>query len=145
MAREWVHRRNCALSPAQLALWFGSIGVLSAGIAIGFALTGATLVLPFAGIEILALLTAYIVYARHAGDYERVVADSGCVIVERSTGTRCSREVYSTPWVRIEYPGGPRAPITLVCSGGKTTVGRHLPAQSRAQWAVELRRALATI
>jgi len=61
------------LSPRQCGLAFGAVGIVSGGIATVFATQGVWLVLPFAGIEILALVIAFVVYARHTGDFERIV------------------------------------------------------------------------
>ncbi|NDG57663.1 MAG: DUF2244 domain-containing protein, partial [Betaproteobacteria bacterium] len=40
-------RRNCALSPKQLALWFAAISSVSIAVGCFFALAGAWMVLPF--------------------------------------------------------------------------------------------------
>jgi len=55
------------MSPAGLAMAFAALAVLTLAIGAGFALVGAWLVLPFAGLEVLALVVAFIVYARRAG------------------------------------------------------------------------------
>ena len=58
------HSRNCAMSPAALAGALGLLAVVTLTIAIGFALMGAWLILPFAGLEVLGLGAAYLCYAR---------------------------------------------------------------------------------
>ena len=55
------------MSPAGLALALAGLAVLTLAIGAGFAVIGAWLVLPFAGLEVLALAVAYFVYARRAG------------------------------------------------------------------------------
>jgi uncharacterized membrane protein len=55
------------MSPAGLAMAFAALAVATLAIGVGFALFGAWLVLPFAGLEVLALLVAFIIYARRAG------------------------------------------------------------------------------
>ena len=79
---EWVLRRHCSISPLQLALAFGSVALLSGVIAAAFASFGAWGVIPFAGLEIFALAVAYVVYARHTGDFERIVLAPGRLVVE---------------------------------------------------------------
>lgn len=103
------------------------------------------MVLPFAMLEVSGLLLAYVFYGRHAGDFEKIEAGDGRLIVERSTGTRLSREEHLCPWVRIEYEGRPRSPVWLVLAGKRIAVGRFLPEHERAQFANELRHALVTI
>jgi uncharacterized membrane protein len=102
-------------------------------------------VLPFAMLEVGGLLLAYVFYGRHAGDFEKIVAGNGRLIVERSEGTRLRCEEHLCPWVRVEYEGRPRSPVWLVMAGKRIAVGRFLPEHERAQFAIELRRALVTI
>jgi uncharacterized membrane protein len=52
------------MSPAGLAATFLSLAAVETAIGIGFALVGAWPVLPFAGLEVLALGAAYLAYAR---------------------------------------------------------------------------------
>ena len=101
--QQWLLRRNCALTPGQLAMCFAAIGVVSLLIAIAFALLGAWLVIPFAGIELLALGVAFLVHARHAGDYERIVVRADRLIVERVSGGNLAQMECQGPWIRVEY------------------------------------------
>lgn len=55
------------MSPAGLAMAFAALAALTLAIGVGFAMVGAWLVLPFAGLEVLALATAFFAYARRAG------------------------------------------------------------------------------
>ena len=66
--QEWLSKRNCALTPRQLAVFFGVLGSFSMAVATAWALQGAWVVVPFAGIEIAALGLAYVLYGRHAAD-----------------------------------------------------------------------------
>ena len=57
-----ILKRNCSISPAGLAGVFGALAVVALAIGAGFALAGAWLVLPFAGLEVAALSAAYLAY-----------------------------------------------------------------------------------
>ena len=48
-------KRNCSISPAGLACVFAALALAALAIGTGFALAGAWLVLPFAGLEALLL------------------------------------------------------------------------------------------
>src|SRR5438309_940919 len=63
---EWLLKRNCSLRPSQLVGFFASLCVVSLGIGTVCWLQGAPLVMPFAGIELAAVATAFLLYARHA-------------------------------------------------------------------------------
>ena len=70
---QWLLRRNCSMTPGQLVAFYLSLCAWSFAIAGAFWLRGATLVLPFAGLELLGVGAALLIYARHATDRERMV------------------------------------------------------------------------
>jgi uncharacterized membrane protein len=137
--QEWLSKRNCSLAPRQLALIFASLATVSLGIAVAFAAAGAWMVLPFAGIEVLALGTAFVVYARHAADYERIVLSRDCLLVETSRAERLSQETCAPAWIRVEYNGARQELIGLVTSGQRIEVGRFVPESERTDLAMQLR------
>ena len=112
-------------------------------IATAFAVLGAWLVIPFAGIELLALGVAFLVHARHAGDYERIVVRSDRLIVERLSGANLAQMECQGPWIRVEYGGARRELIRLVAAGREMSVGRFVPDDGRSQLARELRASVA--
>jgi uncharacterized membrane protein len=142
-SRQWVLKKNCALTPGQLATWFAFLGSISAAIAIAFALQGAWMVVPFAALEISALVVAYVVYARHAADYERIEVSSGEVTIETASASKVQRWVLSAPWVRVEYRGLPRDLIRLKSGAQEYFVGRYASDPDRRRLARELRGLLA--
>jgi uncharacterized membrane protein len=58
------YSRNCSISPAAFAGVLALLAVVTLSIGIGFALMGAWLILPFAGLEVLALGAAFLVHAK---------------------------------------------------------------------------------
>ena len=138
----WMLRRNCVLTPAQLAIWFVSLSAVSLGIAAAFAAFGAWMVVPFALIEVSVLGVAFFCYARHAGDYERIEASPGRLRVEASHGASLRVEEASPSWVRVDYRGRSREPIVLVAGRQKIAVGRFVPDHRKAALVQELRGAL---
>ena len=69
LARRSISTR-CAISPKGLATVFVLLAMVAIGIGIGFAAMGAWLVLPFAGLEALALAVAFFAVARRMADQE---------------------------------------------------------------------------
>ena len=132
-------KRNCSISPAGLACVFAALAVAALAIATGFALLGAWLILPFAGLEVLLLGGAFVLQARHATDYERLVLDGGRLCVEVSNGERVARHEFDACTLRVEADAehvvlrGPREALVL---------GRHLDGESRAAFAAALRQRL---
>ncbi len=138
----WTLRRNCMLSPRQLAVWFVSISTVSLGIAASFAAFGAWLIVPFAVLEVSVLGIAFFCYARHAADYERIEVGPGRLRVEAGHGARVRVEEVSPPWVRVDYRERLGGPIVLVAGRQKFAVGRYVPDHRKGALADELRGAL---
>ena len=60
-------KRNCSISPAALLGTFVALAVVTLAIGVGFAMVGAWLVLPFAGLEVVGLGVAFVMHARRVG------------------------------------------------------------------------------
>lgn len=146
-AYRWTLKRNCSATPAQLALVFGSIVTVSFVFGAAFALHGHWLILPFVGLELLAVGTAFVCYGRHAADFERIELDREGIRVERHDGATVERAQLALPWARVEMDEAgrgwmERVRLYVVAPGARVEVGRHLPDQRRRGLARELRQAL---
>lgn len=145
VAMTWLNKRNCSASPKQLAFVFLSLCVLSLGFGIAFAVHGLWMVLPFVGLEMVALAVAFVCYGRHATDHERIELTPDRVSVVRLEGERSKEFAFVRSWTRIEVSeqgmgGGVR--LELVSGGRRLEIGRHLTAGGRRRVARELKAAL---
>jgi uncharacterized membrane protein len=116
---------------------FAALAVLLLAIGAGFALVGAWLVLPFAGLEVLLLAAAYVVYARHAADYEKIDLDSGRLTVEVVQGERTARHELQGAKVTVD-----EGRVVLRGAKEELEIGRHLDAERRRELAAELEKKL---
>lgn len=139
---EWRLRRNCSVTPAQLGLLYASLCVISLGVAGFFWTQGATLVLPFAALELLAVGVAFLVYARHAADGERIRLMSHALVVEQETAGRLRRREFAREWVRVEPVAAAPNLIEVRAGGESVQVGRFLRVELRPALAREIRQAL---
>ena len=139
---EWSLKRNCSVTPAQLGGLYASMCVLSLGVAGFFWSQGATLVLPFAALELVAVAAAFLMYARHAADGERIRLADGRLVVEQETAGRVRRCEFAREWVRVEPQGSGGRLIEVRGGGQSVTVGRHVRSDLRPALAREIRRAL---
>jgi len=132
-------KRNCSISPAGLACVFAALAIAVLAIGAGFALLGAWLILPFAGLEVLLLAGAFLLQARHATDYERIELAGDRLRIDVADGARTARYELDARRVRIAMDEG-----ALVLRGPRETLqlGRHLDAAARAAFATELKRRL---
>lgn len=137
----WTIKRNCSASPRQLALVFASIVAVSFAFGAAFAAHGLWLVLPFVGLEVLAVAAAFFVYGRHAADYERIELRDGVVTVRCVDGPRATEWRARSAWTRVESDS---ARVYLVAHGARIEVGRHLAHGRRQALVHELRQALRT-
>ncbi|RCX11063.1 DUF2244 domain-containing protein [Extensimonas vulgaris] len=139
---DWRLARNCSVTPAQLGGLYLSLCAVSLGIALFFWTRGALLVLPFTGIEIIAVGIAFVLYGRHAADGERISLEGARLVVERETAGRLERAEFDRQWVRVEPKTGDRSLITLSAQGKVMEVGRFVRPELRAALASEIRMAL---
>ena len=134
-----ILKRNCSITPAGLACVFAALAVAVLAIGVGFAVAGAWLILPFAGLEVLLLAAAFVLHARHATDYERIELAGGRLRVEVGEASRVARYELDARRARIEMEGrhvllrGPEEQLEL---------GRHLDMASRMAFAAELKKRL---
>ena len=134
-------KRNCSISPTGLACVFAALAVAVLAIGTGFALAGAWLILPFAGLEVLLLAGAFVLQARHAADYERIALERGRLRVELAEGARLARYELDARRVRVEVDG---AHVVLHGERQALELGRHLDDESRIAFGAELKKRLRT-
>jgi uncharacterized membrane protein len=132
-------KRNCSISPAGLACVFAALAVAVLAIGAGFALLGAWLILPFAGLEVLLLAGAFVLQGRHATDYERIELADGRLHIALSEGSRVSRYEFDARSVRIAMAEGA---LLLRDPRQSLEIGRHLDAASRSRFSAELQKRL---
>ncbi len=138
----FLSRPNLALTRTQerLALW--SLAALCFATAIGFALLGYWLILPFAGLEIGALAWAFRALRSREGDYETLTIDGDRMVLEWHAGTHSERREMNRQWARVacdcRTPGrGCR--LSVSSHGRATEVGHYLNDEARLQLAATLR------
>lgn len=137
-------KRNCSISPSGLMRVFALLALATIGIAAAFAVLGAWLILPFAGLEALLLGGAFVVTARHAADYERIDLANGRLAVEVAEAQRTARYELDPHRARVclEKNEGYGARVRLRAPGADLEVGRHLDAETRVEFAAELTKRL---
>ena len=137
-----VARRNNSLGRGGRLGVFAFIFVVSVGIATAFAILGAWLILPFAGLEMLVLYLAFRHVERHAGDYELIAIDGDRVEVESFEGGRHRRHAFNRQWARLVV-SGECSRIALRSHGRELEIGRFVGAERRLEIARELGRRMA--
>jgi uncharacterized membrane protein len=140
-------KRNCSASPTQLAAVFGSLVAVSFAFGAVFAMLGLWMVLPFVGLELVAVAVAFLCYGRHAADAERIELAGGKVTVERVEAARRQCWEFDQERVRVEMEErgsgwGASVRVWLASRDEQVEIGRHLLDEKRSALAHELRTAL---
>lgn len=136
-------KRNCSISPHGLLRVYALLACAATGVAAIFAWLGAWLMLPFAGLEVVALAAAFLVTARHACDYERIELAGHRLTVEQGVAEQTARFELDARCTRVALEGGAgRERVLLRAPGAEFEVGRHLDAGTRVEFAAELTRRL---
>lgn len=92
---------NCSLSVKNTIRLVIGLATISMLVGIGFALAGAWLVLPFAGLEIIAIAYAFYYIHLHADDFESITIKEDSVIVEKYGYKVSDKAVFQRYWARV--------------------------------------------
>ena len=141
-ATHWLMKRNCSIAPRQLLFVYLSLSTLALTIGVFFWLRGAPFVLPFAGLELLALGGALAIYSRHAADRESVVLGAGRLRVDCHLGGHVEHAEFAPARVRVEPEHRDGSLIELSGEGRRIAIGRFVRPELRRALADELRAAL---
>ena len=87
---------------------------------------------------------AFLVYARHAGDGEKIILQGQQLVVELETAGRLQRAEFNREWVRVEPKDGDGSLIEVSGQGRSVRIGRHVRPELRPALAREIRRVLRT-
>lgn len=139
-------RRMSSLNPLSLrrcAAVFIALALVSLIPAVVFAALGAWLILPFAGLEALALLATYYWIARHAHDAESLVIRGNAVALAVRENAQTRHFEFNRAWVRVVVEQQRWATRLALRSHGKSVeVGRYLDDGSRRKLARTLQACL---
>ena len=137
-----ITRPNCSLSFAGRLLFFCVIFFLSAVIAVGFAFAGAWLIVPFCGLEVLALGWALYYISCHVNDYECIVIKDGTVTVEIGYYREVQKIEFQRYWMQvIVLPASiqGRCRIWVKAHGQEVELGRFVDDEERLALASQLK------
>lgn len=142
----FVVKPNQAMSWRSLMLVYTGIAAVTLTIGVSFYLIGLTLILPFSGIEILALGAAFYVTAAKGDEQEVILIDRDTIVIESGRKHPENRETFQRAWARVvlERSRNSWYPDRLVIRshGRQVEIGKFLNEQERQGLALELGRAL---
>lgn len=147
-SRQFIVRRNQSLSWKGNKVFILFVGILCFAIAIGFAIQGLWLILPFAGLEILALTTGLYICCLRNRQQEVITINQDKLIVEKGEKTPTESWEFERAWVNLElqqskFQGHP-SKLVVRSKGKETEIGACLTNNERQSLAVTLVETLQT-
>ncbi len=131
-----IIKPNASLSDEGVAKLIVGLMVFSLVVAVGFAMAGAWMVLPFAGLELLALVIAFVIVLRHAGDYEMITIEDDAVELEQCRLGEVVKHRFQRYWVRASLREESNGRLSLVIGShdkevefGRTMISNEQRAQ----------------
>ncbi len=136
--REWILKKNCSISPRQLAKAYFALCAASLVIASYFTAHGAWLVMVFAVLEMAAVAAAFVYFGRHAMDRECIALSDAELIVELVQAEKTRQFRFDPRRTRVALPALKHGLIGLEGNSGRIEVGRFLTERKRREFAREL-------
>ncbi len=144
--KQFIVRRNQSLSWRGNKFFIYFMAAVSFGIAGMFALQGLWLILPFAGLEILALTLGLYMCSLHGRDQEVITIDSEQVIIEKGRQEPKESWQFDRSWVKLELVNSPLlghpSKLLIRSKGKETEIGKCLTNDERNSLSASLVKAL---
>lgn len=94
-------RPNNSLSPLNGLKLLVALASLALVVALGFVHIGAWLVLPFAGLELVAFACAFYYLNLHADDFETITILDDVVVIEQHAYNKSNKTEFQRYWARV--------------------------------------------
>jgi uncharacterized membrane protein len=147
--KQFIVRRNQSLSWRGNKLFIYFMAAITFGIAGVFALQGLWLILPFAGLEILALTLGLYMCSLRGRDQEVVTISDDFVTVEKGRQKPNEAWQFERAWLKLELIKSPLqshpSKLLIRSKGKETEIGRCLTNDERKSLSDSLAKALHTI
>jgi uncharacterized membrane protein len=138
----FVARRNNSLSTGGRRLVLGFLAALVLAISLGFAFSGAWLIFPFGGLDVLLVFLAFRYVERQAADFERLSLGEETIAVECGQRSRTRKFEFNRHWTQVDYqePRGTNSgKLVLRSHGVDVEFGNYLTNEQRADVARRLK------
>ncbi len=96
-----VARPSNSMSPMASVKFLAALIVVVMAVALFFTQLGAWMVLPFAGLEILAFAYTFYYIHLHSGDFESITIDEESIVVEKRNYKENTTIVFKRYWAQV--------------------------------------------
>ena len=101
LGHKIIARPNNSLSEKDSLKLLAVLAGIALIVALGFSHAGAWLVLPFAGLEIIAFAYAFHTVYAHAGDFDSITIEQDRVVVEKKNVKEITTTVFQRYWAQV--------------------------------------------
>lgn len=134
---RYFRRRCSSYDRCLMLVVFGSLVFFSLAVSLVFAVLGAWLIIPFAGLEIAALGVAAGWACRRSTDFERLALEGDRIVVETGDRGSVQRFEFNRCWARLVTASD--GSVALRSHGREIVIGRYCGDEGREALARELR------
>jgi uncharacterized membrane protein len=143
---QWVLQPTRSMTWREAKVFIAAVALVSIGIGMWFFVQGFPLVLPFSGLETLAVAAAFYTVMREGENREVVSLFPRQLVVEKGRRRADVRAEFDRLWVRVELVHSPRrwypSRLLLTSHGRPVELGRFLTNGEREALASALDRAI---
>jgi len=148
-----IARPNNSLSVEDSVKLLAALASIALVVALGFLHIGAWLVLPFAGLEILAFAYAFHCIYLHADDFDSITIEHDRVVVEKRNVKEITTTVFQRYWAQVNVRdvamikgSNGKCGLFISSHGNEVEFGRNfINDEQRSQLARDLRQKLKNI
>ena len=148
-----IARPNNSLSVEDSVKLLAALAGIALVVALGFFHIGAWLVLPFAGLEIMAFAYAFHTVYLHADDFESITIENDRVVVEKRNVKEITTTVFQRYWAQVNVRdvamikgSNGKCGLFISSQGNEVEFGRNfINDEQRSQLARDLRQKLKNI
>ncbi|OIQ95262.1 hypothetical protein GALL_227400 [mine drainage metagenome] len=127
-----ILRPNNSLLPEDAVKVIVALTIVVLLISLGFMHIGAFFVLPFAGLEVLAIAYAFRIVYLHSSDFESITIVDDSVVIEKRVCEQVSKTVFQRYWAQVVVRDvvrsnglGGRSAIFISSHGKEVEFGGH--------------------
>ncbi len=127
------------MTPGQLLKFYLALVCLSVTVAIGFLLAGVKIILIFTAIELTAVTVGFLIYCRHALDFEEIEISDTRLVVRKFIAYKESVMEFNTRWAKLSSPQEHEKVFSITQTGQSVELGQFLRREQLKRLIAELR------
>ena len=114
------------MTPSQLLKFYLALICLSVAVATGFLFAGVKIILIFTAIELTAVTIGFLVYCRHALDFEEIEISGTRLVVRKFIAYKETVVEFNTRWARLPQPHEHEKVFFIAQNGQRVEIGQFL-------------------